>query len=163
MVAQLVENLHVTLKFLGPVAVERLAEIGAVLADSLAQVSAFEVGVRGFGAFPSERRAKILFAGVGDAGDGAGGLGKIAGVVDDVAARFGFPREDRPFTGHVTIGRSKGGVDARRALAPFAGRVFGTARIDEVHVYESQLARRGDAGSTYVLRSRAGLAARAAN
>jgi 2'-5' RNA ligase len=80
----------------------------------------------------------------------------VAEVVEGVGERFGFAREQRAFTGHVTVGRSKGrGVDARTALDAFAGRDFGATTVDEVHLYESQL---GGDGSTYVLRSRAALA-----
>jgi 2'-5' RNA ligase len=149
-----VENLHVTLKFLGPVAEERLAEVGAALAESLASVPRFAFAMRGFGAFPTAKRANVLFAGV-DEGGGRG-LAAVAETTESVLARFGFPREARAFTGHVTVARSKKGVDARAALAPWADRAFGDVPVDEVHVYESQL---GGEGSTYVLRSRAALRA----
>jgi RNA 2',3'-cyclic 3'-phosphodiesterase len=148
------QNLHVTLKFLGPVAEARLAEMGAELGERLASVPRFDFTVRGFGAFPTAERANVLFAGVDD--PGALGLVDVAEIVEAVAARFGFPREARAFTGHVTIGRSKEGVDARQALAPWAERAFGSVSVDEARVYESQL---GGAGSTYVLRSRAALRA----
>ncbi|HEY7375441.1 MAG TPA: RNA 2',3'-cyclic phosphodiesterase [Polyangia bacterium] len=150
-----VENLHITVKFLGPVAEERLAEIGAALAEALGSLPRFTIELRGMGAFPSPRKASVVWAGVEDA---AHGLSAVADVVEGVGERFGFARERRPFTGHVTVGRSKGrgGVDAGRALDAFAGRAFGATTVDEVHVYESRL---GGEGSTYVLRSRAALAA----
>jgi len=148
-----VENLHITVKFLGPVAEERLVEIGAALADAICSVPRFAIGLRGLGAFPSARKANVVWAGVDDA---ARGLSAVAEVVEGVGERFGFAREQRAFTGHVTVGRAKGrGVDARTALEAFAGRDFGATTVDEVHLYESQL---GGDGSTYVLRSRAALA-----
>lgn len=149
------ENLHVTIKFLGPVAPERLSALGAALDGALAQVPRFPFGLRGFGAFPSARDAKIVFVGV-EEGEGARGLATVADVVETVADSFGFPREERRFTGHVTVGRSKEGLDVRAALAPWTDRAFGMVEVDEVHVYESQL---GGEGSTYVLRSRAALGA----
>jgi 2'-5' RNA ligase len=144
------ENLHVTLKFLGPVSEARLAEIGAALSAALASVPRFDFAMRAFGAFPTAARANVLFAGVDERG--ARGLAAVAEIVESVLERFGFPREARSFTGHVTVGRSKKGVDARAALAPWTERVFGAVPVDEVHVYESRL---GGEGSTYVLRSRA--------
>jgi hypothetical protein len=54
-------------------------------------------------------------------------------------------------------------VDVRVQLAPWAGHSFGTVAVDEVHVYQSRLAGPGEIGSTYVLRSRAALAARGSN
>jgi 2'-5' RNA ligase len=153
------ENLHVTMKFLGPVAVERLDALGAAMNGALAAVPRFGFGVRGWGAFPSARDAKVLFAGVDDERE----LATVAEVVEAVSERFGFPREARRFTGHVTIGRSKAGVDVRAALATGAARAFGEVEVTEVHVYESRLGQLGDAGSTYVLRHRVPLSARVAN
>jgi 2'-5' RNA ligase len=153
------QNLHVTVKFLGSVAVDRLESVGAALAEAFARVPRFAFELRGFGAFPSERHARIVFGGIDDA---ERKLAAVAETVEGVCGRFGFAREERAFTAHVTVGRSerRGGVDARAALAPWSERGFGTVRLDEVHVYESQLGRDG---SMYVLRSRATLAPLGAN
>jgi 2'-5' RNA ligase len=143
------ENLHVTMKFLGLCAEDRLAELGAALRDALADIPRFELALRGFGAFPVPRAAKILFAGIADLQNR---LAVVAELVETVAARFGFAREERRFHGHVTVGRSKEGVDARAVLARVADRELGVMPVDELHLYESQL---GGEGSTYVLRHRA--------
>jgi 2'-5' RNA ligase len=155
------ENLHVTMKFLGPVAPQRLDELGAAVGGALAGVPPFAFVLRGFGAFPSPRDAKVVFASVRE-DEGARGLATVAEIVEAVSARLGFLREQRRFTGHVTIGRSKDGVDARAALAPWSDRGFGTVAVDEVHVCESSLGQLPNEGSTYVLRHRALLGAAAA-
>jgi 2'-5' RNA ligase len=164
-----VENLHVTIKFLGQVTEERLDALAAMLVEALRPVPPFRIVVRGMGAFPSARKANVLWAGVqdgagddasdhrgGESGHGERRLTAAAEVVEAVTARLGFSREQRLFRAHVTVGRCpKGvGVDARGALGPFAGRLFGAVTVDEVHLYESRL---GKDGSTYVLRSRAPL------
>jgi 2'-5' RNA ligase len=149
------ENLHITVKFLGQVEEAKLAALGDELAQALAPLPRFPLAVRRMGAFPSSRKANVVWAGVDDVG--ARGLASVAEAVEGVGSRLGFAREERPFTGHVTVGRSKGrGVDARHALDAFAERAFGDTTVDEVHLYESRL---GGEGSTYVLRSRAALAA----
>ncbi|HXU03552.1 MAG TPA: RNA 2',3'-cyclic phosphodiesterase [Polyangia bacterium] len=150
------ENLHITVKFLGQVEEDKLTALGQDLAQALAPVPRFRLDVRGMGAFPSPRKANVVWAGIAE---GAPGLKAVADAVEGVSERFGFAREQRAFTGHVTVGRSvrsKGrGVDARAAIDAFGGRDFGGTTVEEVHVYESRL---GGAGSTYVLRSRAALA-----
>jgi RNA 2',3'-cyclic 3'-phosphodiesterase len=148
-----VENLHITVKFLGQVEEAKLTALAEELAVALAPVPRFQLELRGMGAFPSERKANVVWAGVEDA---SRGLNAVAAAVEGVGERFGFAREQRAFTGHVTVGRSKGrGIDTRKALDTFAGRSFGATTVEEVHVYESRL---GGEGSTYVLRSRAALA-----
>ena len=147
-----VENLHVTVKFLGPVAADRLASFGAGLSASFAATAPFGIEVRGMGAFPSARQANVLWAGVTDPG---GRLAAAAAVIEAAAARLGIRDANRPFRAHVTVGRSRDrdGVDARAALAAMGDRSFGVAPVSEICVYESQLGGGPDnAGSTYVLR-----------
>ena len=121
------ENLHVTIKFLGGVEEERLAEVGAALGAALATVPRFSVAVGGAGAFPSAGKANVIWIG---AGDGDGRLAEVARLVEAVTAGLGVgEREARPFRGHVTLGRVKGrGVDARRALDGSASAPSGPSR-----------------------------------
>ena len=151
-----VENLHVTVKFLGDVADAKLAELVASLSGVLPAVPRFRVELRRMGAFPSARHASVIWAWVDDV---QRGLQALAAAVEAAGERVGLPREKRPFTGHVTVGRSKrGGVDARAALDAFADREFGSTDVHEVHLYESKLGGGADnAGSTYVLRHAAAL------
>ncbi len=151
-----IENLHVTVKFLGSVDEVKLAAFGDALGRSLGTVPRFGIEVRGMGAFPSPRRANVLWAGVADPG---GWFGAVAAVVEETAARLGVgERDKRPFRAHVTVGRCKQGVDARAALAPFEGQAFGAASVEEALIFESRLGSGPEsAGSTYVLRHRAAL------
>jgi 2'-5' RNA ligase len=152
-----IENLHVTIKFLGPVDEPKLASFGGALAGALRALPPFGIEVRGMGAFPSPRKANVLWAGVADDGR----LGLVAEAVEEVAARLGIgERSNRPFRAHVTVGRSKQGVDARTALAPFGERAFGAASVEEALVFESQL---GGSGSTYILRHKAALGSHSSN
>jgi len=157
-----IENLHVTIKFLGSVEEAKLAAFSAALAESLGALPRFGIELRGMGAFPSARKANVLWAGVTDGGDR---LGAVAAIVEETAAGLGIgERESRPFRAHVTVGRSKQGVDARAALAPFERRGFGAASVDEALVFESQLGGGPDnGGSTYVLRHRAALGSKVQN
>lgn len=135
------ENLHVTLKFLGGVDESRLAEIGAALAQAVT-VPAFEVGVRGLGAFPSAARARVLWAGA----PGSAAFTTLADDVDRALAALGFPPEERGFTPHVTLGRVR---EPRRndalavALEAAAARDFGTLRVERVSLMRSDLSPRG--------------------
>jgi 2'-5' RNA ligase len=152
-----VENLHVTLKFLGNVPAERLDQLGGTLMQRLQAVSPFAITMRSFGGFPSLRAASIIWAGIDDPQQGLAG---VAAIVEEVTATFGFEAEDRVFRGHVTVGRTREreAVDARAALASWSDHAFGEVAVGEICIYESQLGREG---STYVLRCRAPLGERA--
>lgn len=151
-----VENLHITIKFLGPVPTEKLEVFGNALELAMAELPRFRVALRRMGAFPSARYASVLWAWVDDV---EGRLATVTAAVETVAERFGFAREQRPHTSHVTVGRAKrGGVDAHEALGAFVDREFGAVSVDELHLYESRLGGGPDhVGSTYILRHRAAL------
>lgn len=97
-----VENLHCTLSFLGGVEAERVPVVSAAIAESVAGLVDFPSFLDGIGAFPSERRARVLWVGLGDP---AGGLAVLAEAVLEGLDRTGFPRERRPFHAHVTLAR----------------------------------------------------------
>jgi 2'-5' RNA ligase len=99
------EKLHITLKFLGNVAEDDLSRVEQALEQLRGKHEPFEVETSGFGAFPSERRARILWAGVGE---GSGPLRVVAQSVDDLLEPAGFGREHRPYVPHLTLGRARG-------------------------------------------------------
>lgn len=153
-----VENLHVTIKFLGPASEAQLATLGQSLERELAKLPRFRLQLHRMGAFPTSRHASVLWAWADDVD---GGLAAVTAAVETIAEQHGFPRERRQTTGHVTVGRAKGGgVDARAALDAFVQREFGSLVADEVRVYESQL---GGDGSTYILRHTAALGSKVQN
>jgi 2'-5' RNA ligase len=152
-----VENLHVTIKFLGPTPEARLVALGQALERELVRLPRFRLQLHRMGAFPSARYASVLWAWADDVDRG---LGTVTEAVETIGEQLSFARERRPMTGHVTLGRAKGGgVDASAALDAFVDREFGSLRVDEIHLYESRLGGGPEnAGSTYILRHRAALA-----
>jgi RNA 2',3'-cyclic 3'-phosphodiesterase len=133
-------NLHVTLKFLGQVDETRLPALADGLGAALADRPAFELGVRGLGAFPSATRPRVLWAGLDD----GGALAAVAERVERCCADLGVPRETRPFAGHVTLGRVR---EPRRqpALGEALARPadFGRLRVERVSLMRSELSPRG--------------------
>ena len=133
-------NLHVTLKFLGQVDETRVPPLATALGGALADQRAFEVGVRGLGAFPSPTRPRVLWAGLED----GGALGAVAERVDRCCTALGFPRETRPFAAHITLGRVR---EPRRqpALADALAHPtdFGRVRVERVSLMRSELSPRG--------------------
>jgi RNA 2',3'-cyclic 3'-phosphodiesterase len=99
------EKLHLTLKFLGNVVEEDLSRVKQALEQLRVRHEPFEVETSGFGAFPSERKARILWVGVGE---GSGPLRAVAQSVDDLLEPAGFGRERRPYVPHLTLGRARG-------------------------------------------------------
>jgi 2'-5' RNA ligase len=99
------ENVHLTLKFLGDVREEALDGLSAALGEICAGHAPFDAVLAGLGAFPSARRARILWAGIGAGSDR---LRSLAADIDAALAPLGFEREKRPYVPHLTLGRVRG-------------------------------------------------------
>ncbi len=99
-------NVHLTLFFLGDVAVGRLPVIREALAVVARNVAPFPFEVRGLGAFPHLRRPRVLWVGVAER---AGRLALLHRAVNEVLAQVGFEPETRPFHPHLTLGRVRRG------------------------------------------------------
>ena len=138
-----IENLHLTLKFLGGVEAARLGDVLAALRQAAAGAVPFELAIRGLGAFPSVTRPRVIWAGVVE---GAAAVAELAARVDVALAGLGFPRETRPFAGHVTLGRVRAprrDTGLAEALGPAATRDFGRVRVARLSLMRSDLAPRG--------------------
>lgn len=124
------ENVHLTLKFLGEVAEEQVEQIGAALRRVCAVHAPFDASLSRFGAFPSERRARILWVGVGA---GAEEVAALASDVDAALEPLGFEREGRPYVPHATLGRVRGKPIRLELPAAVPGEPgFGVSRVELV-------------------------------
>ena len=132
---------HVTLAFLGwtrPEAVDAIRD--AVRASALGR-EPFRFVARGIGAFPSAKKARVLWAGVDDA---RGGLTELAHAVEGCLRPLGFEPDRRGFHPHVTLGRVKtGSADLETLLERFSAHVFSETRVDSVVLYESVMKTEG--------------------
>jgi 2'-5' RNA ligase len=93
-------NQHVTLKFLGATWPRLVGWVEETVRAVAASRAAFEIRVEGLGAFPSERRARVLWAGLEEDGS----VGRLAAGLEDALARE-FRPEARAFTPHLTLAR----------------------------------------------------------
>ena len=135
------EKLHLTLKFLGNVAEDDLSRVKQSLGQLRGRHEPFEVETSGFGSFPSARKARILWAGVGE---GSGPLRAVAQSVDDLLESAGFEREARPYVPHLTLGRARGrGAKLDGASVSPPALRFTVSRVDLVESVP------GERGVTY--------------
>jgi 2'-5' RNA ligase len=98
------EKIHLTLKFLGDVAEDDLDNVKRALQPIRERHDPFEVSTSAFGAFPSDRKARILWA---DVDTGSERLRAVAEDVENLLAPAGFERETRPYVPHLTLGRAR--------------------------------------------------------
>lgn len=140
------EGIHLTLKFLGEVPEEQIDEITLAMEEATQEVSPFQLRLRGAGAFPNMNRVQVLWVGV------EGELDKLLELqkrVDDNTAQLGFPKENRAFSPHLTLGRVRN--EAELAERQKLGKLLNATtfssqqiiRVDAIYLIRSQLTRTG--------------------
>ena len=100
-----IENLHLTLRFLGQMPESRVSDLVACAETAFANAEPFTIRLGGLGGFPNVPRARVLFYRVED---GAKRLHSLAQRLDEPLSRvMRIPNDTRPFRSHVTIARVK--------------------------------------------------------
>ena len=147
------DSMHATLKFLG----EQPEETCESIKKSLTQLSTAgcEIHFKGYGFFPTAKSARVFWVGI----EAAPELVAMAGMVDNKMAELGIPKEERPFSPHLTLARSSGGSGSphrnpkdgrnrtfqklQERLSALPAPEFGTMRPREFFLYQSQLSPKG--------------------
>ena len=127
-----IENLHLTLQFLGYVEEEVIAKIGVELEAVASRYAPFDVNVAGAGNFP-----RVLWVGCN-----SDTLKTLAQAVQAAMEPLGFRPERREFSAHLTLGRIKSprmDVALTRALDSIKNQDFGTLRVESIHLFQSEL------------------------
>lgn len=131
-------NQHLTLRFLGATPLDLIASLGHVLETLSATARPEEILLRGFGAFPTAARARVLWAGIDDP---AGLLSGLARSLDDALERLGFEPEERDYTPHLTLARFRGSV--RFAELPSNVPAPEPFPVTEMILYRSHISSKG--------------------
>ncbi len=137
------DALHLTLKFLGEVPEARAGDIERALDRVAGAFAPLDLELRGVGGFPNLSNPRVVWVGVQAPPE----LARLAADVEDALAELGFPREGRPFTAHLTLGRAE--RDARasafRDMVRLAAEFdfVGQVRVESVDLMRSHLSPRG--------------------
>lgn len=132
------EGRHVTLRFLGSFAVERLSELVVTAREALAEAAPFRLHLGSVLAFPA-RRVRVVAIDPKPHPP----LVSAAAALERAAVGCGFEPEARPFRPHVTLGRVKQGRLRAGELedGPAAGGA--AQRVHEIVLFHSERHRSG--------------------
>jgi len=133
------ENLHFTMRFLGEVEDAAAEQAASAMREAAAARARFGAALGGFGAFPSAKRARVLWIGMLQ---GAEPMRLLAGALDEALSRHGFEPSDQAFEPHLTVGRVRAAGDwtARLIDAPTVEARF---QVDRLRLVKSTLASGG--------------------
>ncbi len=140
------ENIHVTVRFLG--------DISPIMADMVRSemngilFRPFEIELRGLGAFPDLRHARVIWIGIKR---GRETLMKIFDQLEGRLRKLGFTPDRRGFSPHVTIARVKSRENRDLLIRQIVSRCdydFGTVKANSLKLMESVLTPKGPVYST---------------
>jgi RNA 2',3'-cyclic 3'-phosphodiesterase len=136
-------NLHITVWFIGEVKDDGAEAIVAALRPAFS-TPAFELHVRGCGAFPPSGAPRVFWLGL------ASGARSLVRIYDEVSNRLvplGLEPQKRAYSPHLTIARIK---DARRGTARLIRDALaalpadcGSCRVTAVTLFRSRLSPKG--------------------
>lgn len=135
------KSLHITLKFLGEIPESKSNHVTEALRTVPADLP-ITLTFKGLGFFPNERRPRVLWVGI----EAQQSLPALVAAIDAALADVGVPREERSFTPHLTLARSKAGKIAPKlleGLAKYSAREFGIMKASVFHLIESRLKSTG--------------------
>jgi 2'-5' RNA ligase len=98
------DKFHITLKFLGNVDISIIEPLSVALSESLKSIHPFDITFTTIGAFPDLHHPRIVWIGIEQSNQTL----NLQFIVEKVCNNFGFPKEDRAFHPHITLGRVKG-------------------------------------------------------
>jgi 2'-5' RNA ligase len=107
------KNIHLTLKFLGNVDGINIDRIHTAMKNSAKQQPPMSLAAKGIGVFPNIKRPRVLWAGISGDTDV---LIDFQKALDKELEMTGFPREKRPYKGHLTLARIKDRVNPKQLV-----------------------------------------------
>ena len=140
------QGIHLTLKFLGNIAVDKIPLITEAMEKAAQDIPPFQLRIKDLGVFPNLRRVQVVWVGINGEVDK---LSQLQQRIELNLVPLGFARESRSFVPHLTLAR------LRNQASPDERQKFGqlitstkleavyTIRVDSIKLMRSQLTREG--------------------
>lgn len=134
-----VDQIHLTLRFIGEVEGARFLDIREAL--SMVGAAPFLVRLKGTGHFPPRKAPRILWVGI----EPNDSLLQLRNKVEAILTKTGLEPEGRKFSPHITLARLKDTPANKAAAFLAANALFETApfEVSAFHLYSSVLTSKG--------------------
>ena len=143
------ENIHLSLRFIGDVGVDKAEELKKQLAGTAAGSKAFEFTMKGIGAFPDLSFPRVIWAGVDR---GAAESARLAEEIEAKLRAIGIAGEEmlkNKFHPHITLGRVRSQKNSDRLRRMIETTKFEAGSIVKAEYLTLFMSRLTPQGSTY--------------
>ncbi|MBF88379.1 MAG: RNA 2',3'-cyclic phosphodiesterase [Candidatus Marinimicrobia bacterium] len=98
-----IENIHLTLRYIGPTVNSEIKKINNILENIVKDFREFSLEIKGTGIFPKIQRPRIIWLGIN------GNLSKLSDLesyINKILSQNGYPSDNfNNFIPHITLGR----------------------------------------------------------
>ena len=136
-------HIHITLKFLGDINQVQIEKSRESLSIISKDFNPFYVSLSEVGAFPKLDYPKVIWAGVAQGREELVSLNKR---IEEIFEKSGFPKDDRPYEPHITIGRVRSGKNKdklKKIIMEHNFSLEAVMAVDKVILYQSTLTSSG--------------------
>lgn len=148
-------QMHLTLKFLGNIAQDKIPLISGALEQITDKTPRFSLSLSDIGAFPNMNRPRVIWI---DIDKGSDNLKTLVGLIEKGVSRLGFVKEGRGYKAHLTLGRVRSLKNINALTNMIAETEFDPSReikVDKLTLFQSTLAPKG---AIYTILNEFGLA-----
>ena len=136
------ENIHITIKFLGNTNDNHIDVIEQAMRASVQNITPFSITLNGTGVFPNQKYIKVIWVGIIN----TTAIETIAKTIDTSLIPLGFPKEQRGFSAHLTVGRVKTARNKDQLLKiieQYNNKEFSVQEIRSIFLKKSELTPQG--------------------
>ncbi|WP_339729712.1 RNA 2',3'-cyclic phosphodiesterase [uncultured Gimesia sp.] len=131
------DQMHITLKFLGPTELEDIMPISTILKKMRTEFPRMKLAFKGLGAFPRADHPNVIWAGITDPTV----LTEMVNFLERETGKLGYPPERKVFHPHLTLARVKAKPPETlfEILRDRENAEWGEATVDTLKFYQSEL------------------------
>jgi len=132
------EGLHITMKFLGEIEDNKIAQIKEVLLPIENQYKPFDLIISRIDAFPNKKRPRVIVVGLKNEVDI---INNIFQDIENFLEKLGFEKESRSFKPHITLGRMRTPMPLLEKFIPdLEEKIF---KAEDLVLFKSTLTNKG--------------------
>jgi 2'-5' RNA ligase len=133
------------MKFMGEFDMGHIDSLHSRLATACVDLKPFTLTTSGIGVFPARGNPRVIWYGI----ENQPSLERLAEIIENSCAHYGYAREKRPFSPHITIGRVRRTARVedlrtiRQLLAGFRLKSGNAFTVTTLHLIRSTLTPAG--------------------
>ena len=135
------ENLHLTVVFLGDTPLSKVAQVKAAMDEACAKFKVFATHVKGVGTFGWSAHPRVVWAGLEHPS-----FALLNTRLVEFLKKKDVSFDEKTFSPHISLGRIKDAGNVRdfmNSISEFKEKDFGTVKVDSVVLFQSHHSSKG--------------------